>query len=154
MLSIKAISASILLVFCMTVIAQPSKWVICASTEKVYYYVDKSTRKKVNGNYRAWVRIETRQYWEKVVARSRFELYSEFKGVDIAAAEVKYKDFSHTLVLTEYDCRQDRFRDLTFLDYSKDGSVIESHDYDTTSWAFVVPGTIGSGIMQCICSSK
>jgi hypothetical protein len=156
MLSIKAIFITVLVVLGFTAIAQieSPKLVLCGSGEQVDYYVDKNTLKKVASYYRAWVKIAPRQYWEKVVTRERFELYSKAERVNLADAELKYKNFSHTTVLYEFDCAKDQYRELTIIDYDKSGRNLMSHTFDTSAWAFVPPRSIAAGIMDCTCSGK
>lgn len=74
---------------------------------------------------------------------------------DYARPQTKsYATYSSSLNLDEYDCTEQRARDLQISVFSGNmasGGVVNSADYNTEEWSYVAPGTIGESLMEAAC---
>ncbi len=63
----------------------------------------------------------------------------------------KYENMDYSSILNEIDCPEMKIRYLSIHNYSKDGNIIESHNFDKPSWNFVKPETGDEKLFNAVC---
>ena len=104
--------------------ALSADWVKIASNDVGDNYIDKETIKRIGGYIRAWQKVT-------------FNNNNEVRQI---------------IVLTEFDCRLDRSRNVYFHSYMKSGEVEQLDAED--DWSYIAPGTLGSDILKYVCGAE
>ena len=107
-----------------------AEWSYFTSADAGRFYIDYSTIKKTRHGVRVWEMIDYRN-------------------------PGSLGQLSHR-ILAEYDCNEDRYRDLSitsFTGYGATGDVIIRDD-DPNEWHYVAPGTVGEAKLQAVCKHK
>jgi hypothetical protein len=128
----RAVIAAVLLLLAMPVLAQ--EWVRYGSTldaGSTFHYVPSTVR--VTGSLRrVWQLQNLREPDSRTVQSRR--------------------------VLSEFDCKQERMRTLSFEEFDGPlamGSIVTSQTYDPPgNWGFIAPGSIGYTLLQLVCAAK
>jgi hypothetical protein len=90
---------------------------------------------------------------KKSIGHGNYQVWAKWVAPDTGIPDYKRPNTIKEFVeLSEYDCGQNKSRDLSRTTYFFDGSVI-SHD-SILPWSYVVPETIGEEIMTYLCEGK
>ncbi len=95
-----------------------------------------------NSLVRAWVRIE---YYPYSIIKAQ-----EKKGLPTQG----YDKFSHTLVLSEYDCKNRTYRSMQINDYDTNGKVLWSSPVSKGTRQPIVPGSVGETLYKIVCQGS
>jgi tetratricopeptide (TPR) repeat protein len=118
-------------------------WVLAATSNSVSYYYDKATlSKSKNGVLSFWVRGEVSDK-EAYISTQNLEDYEK----------IKFKDVSHEMSRFNVDCQNQKFSVTQSHIYAENGNVIQSFENDKNKFSNVIPGTIGSGIYEKVCTA-
>ncbi len=108
-----------------------------------YRYSFKHKKRTDKGTIRVWIKQELLPYAfdEKERITKDHHYQSE------------YAKFSHTLTMYELDCRNDKIKSLSYIDYDDDGNVLSSVDQTDSNvkWRAVIPDSRGEEIFQFFC---
>lgn len=108
------------------------EWTKVKEDDELTRYVDFSSVKR-NGNF---VRV-----WEQ----SKFKL----------PQSSSYGNYQSSNLLTEYDCKEDKFRILSLIQYSElTGGNIVFQRQQPTDWVYSPPNSYVSSLSKIICKSK
>lgn len=93
-----------------------------------------------------WRLTDKKEEWRQREIQSR-----KTDGLSIRG----YDSFSHKMEQAQYDCRGQRYRALTFVDYNELGTILTSANREPSEaqWAPVVPESVGEAIFRAICST-
>jgi len=95
-----------------------------------------------NSLVRVWVRIKGYPY-------SRIKS-QEMEGLPSQG----YDNFSHSLVLCEYDCKKQTFRSIQINDYDTNGKVLWSSPVSKAIMQSIVPGSVGDTVYSIVCQGN
>jgi hypothetical protein len=116
-------------------------------SERTYFYDAKSVTRPSKDFVRVWSKVAfTEEGVKQWVKESKRELLYEKKGWP-----KNLEKFDHMLILYEYNCPDRMFRVLTINEFSKDGLVIESFNYDKPNLSFIMPGTVEEFLYNAVC---
>lgn len=148
------------------------RYLTSAECDDIYYQI-KTIKKNDNSVVKVWFK----KYWDSISIppqdydnifnscqengyfdQIKFETMLKNKRAEIA---FKKNNEIYRMSLEEYDCKERKVRLLSFTSYDKDGRPIESFDaseYNAKSiahgWSYVVPASVGEGILNIICGIK
>ncbi len=93
--------------------------------------------------------------WTKLIHKGKDKADYIAKGIKYANREdiPKWMNYDHELQLIEYDCNNDQSRLLQWIDYSKDGSIIENIKIKTPEWQTKIPETNGEYLFNEVCGT-
>lgn len=74
----------------------------------------------------------------------------EVKKYDVEKS-VKYKAYHHECFLWEIDCRNKKMVTKEFIDFDKDGKVIDRYKFDNSEWESIVPASGADRLYQNAC---
>ena len=95
-----------------------------------------------NSLVRVWVRIED-------------DPYSMIKAQEKEGLPTQgYDNFSHTLVLREYDCKKQTYRSIQINDYDTNGKVLWSSPVSKVIKQPIVPGSFGETLYKIVCQGS
>ena len=95
-----------------------------------------------NSLVRVWVRIGDEPY-SMIKAQAKEGLPT--KG---------YGNFSHSLVLCEYDCKKQTYRNIQVNDYDRNGKVLWSSPVTKVIKQPIVPGSVGETLYKIVCQGS
>lgn len=118
-------------------------------------------------NPRIWMPLGTHYYYNKTIITKapdillvwtykevtndfHLDRIEELKAYD-PEKSLKYNEFHHETVLWEIDCKQRRIRMEEFIDFDKNGQVLDRYRYDNTGWEPVYPKTGGEKLYSKAC---
>ncbi|MGB9665537.1 MAG: surface-adhesin E family protein [Ignavibacteria bacterium] len=120
---------------------EQSRWKILVFTSDYAIFYDIKTIELKN-NTQVWLKwIPWEDSYEEVIEKLKANAYDE----------EKYDDFSHRLQYWEVDCRKKRYSIIEYVDYSRDGNIIKSYNFENPKWNNALPETIGEQIILEIC---
>lgn len=160
----------LLLLFCG--LAQ-ADWVVYGETKdgKVFSYDPNRVAVLSDGNIKVWYR-ETKSAQSKIADIESMARQLENMGAGgreaamLARGKIpRYRNFSHTLSRTIFDCRRQKYFDEEFIDYSKDGSVLDSLNtnsliaeveatgikVNSERFSEIYPGSVVEALMNMVC---
>ncbi len=84
--------------------------------------------------------------WEKMI-------YSE-KGVQgqVESLGEKFRKSAYRMTLNELNCAEKKVRVLSISEYSTDGEVLFSSDYQEPKWQFIVPESLAELLSKGVCN--
>jgi hypothetical protein len=65
-----------------------------------------------------------------------------------------YDNFSHTLVLREYDCKKQTYRSIQINDYDTNGKVLWTSPVSKVIKQPIVPGSVGETLYKIVCQGS
>jgi hypothetical protein len=95
-----------------------------------------------NSLVRVWVRIEDDPYSMKKA--------QEKEGLPAQG----YDNFSHSLVLREFDCKKQTYRSIQINDYDTNGKVLWSSPVSKVIKQPIVPGSAGETLYKSVCQGS
>ena len=103
---------------------------------------NRSIMRLPNSRVRVWVKIGDDPY-SMIKAQKKEGLPT--KG---------YGNFSHTLVLCEYDCKKQTYRNMQINDYDTNGKVLWSSPVSKVMNQPIVPGSVGETVYKIVCQGS
>ncbi len=107
-----------------------ARWFIVADDLSHRHYIDETTIKRDSNNIKAWF------------------LKTKYDSTELS------EEHSSSKFLTEFNCKDEKVRTLTRIDYSHangNGDVVTSIR-EPSDWAYIVPNTIGQVAFNTACS--
>ncbi len=95
-----------------------------------------------NSLVRVWVKIEDYPY-SMIKAQEKEGLPTQ-----------GYDNFSHSLVLWEYDCKKQTYRSIQINDYDTNGKVLWSSPVSKVIKQPIVPGSVGETLYKIVCQGS
>jgi tetratricopeptide (TPR) repeat protein len=124
------------------------KWVMLSGPSlynrdvtKSFYYDRTSIQKKPNGNYLSWFRLE----------ESKDSKIENLKKSGLESSTSKYDNYSHELVLWEFNCSNMSIGYVSYVDYDTEGNIIDSYSSDVVKLEPFVPESYGDIAYKTIC---
>lgn len=81
------------------------------------------------------------------VRRRRME---EVRKYDLEKS-IKYRNYHHECVLWEVDCQNKRIMMKEFIDFDRNGLVLDRYRYDGSQWEQIIPDSGGERLYRNIC---
>jgi len=67
---------------------------------------------------------------------------------------IKYKDYHHEVVLWEIDCNKRSFRMKEYIDFDKNGKVIDRYKYNDSEWDSIISKSRGETLYKKACGPR
>lgn len=110
----------------------------------LYYYDPQSIKRVSKDIIRVWHKTT---YTETT--------YTEKSMQDVIKGfEFEPKEVSCSIALFEYDCSEKKVRTLSLTTYTKAGDAIDTISYDSPSWNFVIPDSVGEFLFNIVCGCQ
>ena len=111
-----------------------AQWTFTQRSENLdsVFYIDVSTIQFIDGNVRAWFKVEYSS--DSFMARKH--------------------NWRSSRSLEEFDCREKKFRVLSLTSFKQPDLNDIDRTLNTSTWAFVAPGTISDTHLKFVCKSK
>ena len=124
------------------------KWVMLSGPSlfnrnigRSFLYDRTSIQKKPNGNYLSWFRLE----------ESKDSKIENLKKSGLESSTSKYDNYSHELVLWEFNCSNMSIGYVSYVDYDTEGNIIDSYSSDVVKLEPFVPESYGDIAYKTIC---
>lgn len=108
-----------------------------------HFYYNKKIITKAPGFYLIWT-------YKTVSDEVRAKTMEDVKSYDPAKSE-KYRDYHHATVLWAVDCHQKLIRTEEFIDFDRNGKVIDRLRSDPSPWVRIISKTGGDRLYQKAC---
>jgi hypothetical protein len=114
-------------------------WKLCGGNEYGGYFYDLQSIRRVSKN--------VAQVWEKMIFLEKgVQIWTQKQGLE-------FKKLSYSLCLKEFDCNEQKSRQLSLTLYDQNGKVISSSGNYISPWDFIVPGSVGESLFNIVCNS-
>jgi len=127
----------------------PSAWCADRPNPKVweplnnYFYYNKKVITKSPGVLLVWT-------YKTVPDDIRDKMVEDVKKTD-PEKSIKYGGYHHETVLWEIDCNEKQIRAEEFIDFDRDGKVLDRYRGHTSEWNRVFPKTGGETLYRKAC---
>lgn len=88
--------------------------------------------------------------YKTVTDDMREKRIEEVKKAD-PAKSIQYRNYHHECFLWEIDCKNRKIMTKEFIDFDKDGKVIDRYRYDDGGWESIISGTGAERLYQKAC---
>ena len=118
-------------------------WKLYAESDFANYYYDAEDIVRPSENIvRVWIRT---LYTEKGVNQWKAKNFGK------VVQKFRYENLSNSTNLWEINCAKKMHQILSSTFYNKDGSVIESYNFDRADWIFIRPDSPGESLYKAVC---
>ncbi len=118
-------------------------WKLYAESDFANYYYDAEDIIRPSENIvRVWSRT---LYTEKGVNQWKAKKFGK------VVQKFRYENLSNSTNLWEINCAKKMHHILSSTFYSKDGSVIESYNFDRANWISIRPDSPGESLYKTVC---
>jgi hypothetical protein len=107
------------------------------------YYYNKKIIKKTPDLPLVWT-------YKTIADDAREKRIEEVKKHDLEKS-IKYQSYHHEAVLWEIDCQNKWVRTKEFIDFDRNGMVLDRYRYDSSEWERIIPGSGGERLYQNVC---
>jgi hypothetical protein len=107
------------------------------------YYYNKTIITKAPGILLVWT-------YKMVTDDIRMKRMEELKKYDPDKSS-KYESFHHETFLWQMDCPGRKIRMEEYIEFDKDGKVLDRYRYQNPEWQTVYPKTGGNELLQTVC---
>lgn len=139
----------LLLALLITALILPSAWGADQPNPKIweplnnYFYYNKKVITKSPGLLLVWT--------YKAIPDDIRERTIEDVKINDPEKSVKYKDYHHATVLWEIDCNSKLIRTEEFIDFDKEGKVLDRYRGNPSEWNRIFPKTGGETLYRKAC---
>ncbi|MEE9911740.1 MAG: hypothetical protein K4571_08445 [Deltaproteobacteria bacterium] len=91
--------------------------------------------------------------YKTITDEARAARVAEVKAYD-PEKSMTYQNYHHEAVLWEVDCRNQRLTMKEFIDFDKQGAVLDRYRYDKSQWESIIPQSGGDRLYQNVCTTR
>lgn len=139
-------------------ITHSNRWAVVGIDNNYAYFYDSVSVKKVSKqHFKVWVKSLPFPDVLERIRLSMLTLYNSFPPKKGDKYNSKgYDTYAYTINLIEVDCKGERIRYLSKIDYDETGGVLQSikNKVSEDSWENVSPGSNSESILKKVCKKN